>query len=205
MRGWSLGWTVPRGLTAGCVGSGPAADPTTPVPTATGSRTPGPAPTPTKAPSADEFDATVPPTRPRALDGPPSEEAAKDVATYFIMLSPCVFATGDCEEWNALSGESCKYCASTVAQVEDERGAGKQRTGNRLEMQDSQSVEMHQKNGQYIVGITLKEYEGQLLRADGTVEEDMDYVTEMRVELQVSWTGSRWVVDGVAIRWSSKA
>ena len=194
-------------LVAGCDGSAPAADPTTPLPVATVSRTPEPSPTPapTKTPSADEFDATVPPTRPRALDGPPSEENAKEVAIYFMSLSPYVFATGDFQEWNALSGESCKYCASTVAQVEDERGAGKQRTGNRLEMRDSQSVEMHQKNNQYIVGITMKEHEGQLLRADGTVEEDTNYVLDVRVELLVTWTGARWSIDGVDIKWSGKA
>ncbi len=192
---------------AGCGGSTSTVDPTTPAPGATVSRTPAPAPTPTvtEIPSADEFDATVPPTRPRALDGPPSEENAKEVAIYFMSLSPYVFATGDFQEWNALSGESCKYCASTVAQVEDERGAGKQRTGNRLEMRDSQSVEMHQKNNQYIVGITMKEHEGQLLRADGTVEEDTNYVLDVRVELLVTWTGARWSIDGVDIKWSGRA
>ncbi|ASR55836.1 hypothetical protein CBP52_12820 [Cellulomonas sp. PSBB021] len=159
----------------------------------------------TKTPSADDFDATVPPERPQALDGPPSEDTAKEVAIYFMSLSPYVFATGDFKEWNALSGKSCKYCASTVAQVNDERGAGKQRTGNRLEMRDSQSVEMHQKNNQYIVGITMKEHEGQLLRADGTVEEDTNYVLDVRVELLVTWTGARWSIDGVDIKWSGKA
>lgn len=192
-------------LVAGCDGSAPAAAPTTPLPVATVSRTPDPSPTPTTTSDVAEFDVTVPPARPAGLDGPPSEETAKDVATYFVLLSPYVFATGDFSEWKALSGKSCKYCASTVAQVEDERGAGKQRTGNRLEIQDVQAVEMHQKDGRYIVGITMKEHEGQLLRADGTVEEDSNYVLEMRVEVLAAWTGTTWSIDGVDIQWSQKA
>lgn len=195
-------------LVAGCDGTTPSHHPATPAPpNAAASPTPDPssAPTVTAAPEVDEFDATVPPTRPDALDGPPSEETAKDVATYFALLSPYVFATGDFEQWNALSGKSCKYCASTVAQVEDERGAGKQRTGNRLEIRDIQALEMHQKNGQYIAGITMTEHEGQLLRADGTVEEDLDYVVDMRVEMLVTWTGTGWSIDGVDILWSEEA
>ena len=194
-------------LVAGCDSSTPTADPTTPVPAATVSRTPEPSPTPTPTPTPDveEFDATIPPTRPEALDGPPSEETAKDVATYFIQLSPYVFATGNFEEWEALSGKSCKYCAATVTHVEKERGAGKRRTGSRLEIRDVQAVPTFEADDQFIVGITMKEHEGQLLRADGTVEEDINYVLDMRVELLATWTGAEWSIDGVDVKWSEKA
>lgn len=85
-----------------------------------------------------------------------------------MLLSPYVLATGDFVAWNALSGEPCKYCASTVAQAEDERAAGKRRTGSRLEILNVQAVESHQVDGQYVVGVTMREHEGQLLRVDGT-------------------------------------
>ncbi|UJP40365.1 DUF6318 family protein [Cellulomonas palmilytica] len=193
-------------LVAGCDNSTPTVDPTTPAPATSASQAPEPSPTPTAraTPDVDEFDATVPPARPEALDGPPSEETAKDAATYFMLLSPYVFATGDFEEWKALSGKSCNYCAATVEYVEEDRAAGKRRTGSRLEIRSAQAVPTFEVDDQFIVGITMKEHEGQVLRADGTVEEVVDYVLDMRVELLATWTGSGWSIDGVDVKWSEK-
>lgn len=199
-------------LVPGCsAGSQQPVAPTTSMPPAP-IPAPTSTPTPTHAassgvtavgdPEADEV--TVPPARPGGLDGPPSEETAAEAASYFMLLSPYIFATGDLTEWKSMSGESCKYCASAVTQVQDEQSAGKVRLGSRLEIASVQVVPTFERDHQYIAGLTLAEHEGKLLRADGTVEEDIDYVLNIRVELLATWTGDRWRIDGVDIKWSHR-
>ncbi|WP_157732612.1 DUF6318 family protein [Cellulomonas sp. PSBB021] len=192
--------------TAACDSATPVAQATvTPPVTSRATVTPRPTGKPTPIPSptstAEDFDATIPPKRPTALDGPPSEESAAEAAKYFLALFPYVFATGDLAEWRAMSGESCKYCAGTVEQVETEQAAGKRRTGGRIEIDYADSVLVDGR--QYGVGVTFREHEGKLFRSDGSVEKDIDYVLEARMEFLVSWTEHGWRVDGVDIKWSN--
>ncbi len=191
-------------LVAGCGSTAPTDVPTTTAPH-TPSAQPTPKPTPqqaTTAPAA-EFDATVPPDRPESLDAGPSEATARAAAIYFISLFPYAFATGDLDEWRAMSGKSCEYCSGIVGQVESEQAAGKRREGGRIEFLDVTAIELEDE--QYVVGATIKEHEGRLLRADGSVEKDTDYVLDARMELLVSWSERGWLVEGLEIKWSGKA
>src|SRR5689334_228711 len=84
-------------LLAGCTGGTPeATESSTPPVVVT------PTPTPTPAESAS-VDVTVKPTRPAALDEPPSADGAAAVAAYFVLLFPYVNATGDLTDWKTLS------------------------------------------------------------------------------------------------------
>ncbi len=151
----------------------------------------------------EEFDATVPPERPAALEGPPTEANAEKAAIYFISLFPYAFATGDLGAWKAMSGESCQYCSGIAGQVRSEQDAGQRRVGGRIEFFDVSAI--HLGGHQYVVGATIKEHEGQLLGADGSVEKDTDYVLDARMELAVRWSEMGWFVDGLEIKWSGKA
>src|SRR5674476_265526 len=82
-------------------------------------------PTPTSTPTPD---ASVKPERPAAMDEV-SAAGAEAVAVYFLQLFPYVFATGDLDDYRALSHPECIYCANAAAAVEEMLAAGQHSVG----------------------------------------------------------------------------
>lgn len=110
-------------LTGGCLGDEDVARPTeAATPTAvTTSALPSPTPTPT-------IDVATHPQRPdaMAMRGPDGAAAA---ASYFMTLYPYVLATGDLIEWDALSADTCDFCANTRSEVQRLQAAGQRSVG----------------------------------------------------------------------------
>lgn len=69
------------------------------------------------------------PTRPAALDQPPTLEGAKAVATYFLLLYPYAYQTGDLGVWNVISDPQCVFCDSVRSKASDQHAQGQHLVG----------------------------------------------------------------------------
>lgn len=115
---------------AGCTGTDPAPEWT---PTAA---TPIAQPTPTPSPDP----ATIKPERPTAMNTFDSA-GAEAVAVYYMDLYAYAYATGDLEEWRALSHPDCIFCRSVIEHVEAQAAAGQHSTGGTVLITDVSSLE----------------------------------------------------------------
>jgi len=168
-----------------------SARPTTPTPeTSPTPSAPSPAPTP------DEQDVTVPPERPAALDGPGTEDNAKEVGRYVMALVPYAIATGDLSAWDALSGETCTYCANVRAYVVENHGAGHRSTGGALELGFTSGIALG--DGEFVVGVTYDEEASRTVTADGRVVDESPAAT-YKANVSLLWSGSAWKVQGVRV------
>ncbi|UJP40100.1 DUF6318 family protein [Cellulomonas palmilytica] len=186
------------GLTA-CSGEQPDPGPTiTTVAAPSPSPTPTPSarPTPSPSPEAAEFDASVPPKSPKGLSGPPSSDAALEVAQYFMSLFPYAQATGDLEAWNSLSGEFCDYCANAGDMVED-LSEGQHSVGGRIEFTETRATEI--RAGEYGVLLRFTEHPSATLDASGAVVEDFPKTSRVVADMHVVWRDGRWSIEAAAV------
>src|SRR5690625_2739076 len=58
------------------------------------------------------------PTKPPEMAGD-DVDGAVAAAEYFLLLYPYVYATGDLDEWQAMSHPDCNFCASVISNVTD--------------------------------------------------------------------------------------
>lgn len=185
------------GLTA-CSGDQPDPTPTTPVAAPSPSRSPSPSASPTPSPSPDvaEFDASVPPKAPKGLSGPPSSDAAVEVAQYFMSLFPYAQATGDLEAWNSLSGEFCDYCANAGDMVE-ELPEGQHSVGGQIEFTETRASQI--RAGEYGVRLRFTEHPSATLDASGAVVEDFPKTSRVVADMHVVWRDGRWSIESAAV------
>lgn len=180
---------------AGCTEAAADPPPTTPSPTVTEVE-PSPTPTPTPTPVAPE---SVEPERPTAMDVV-DEEGAAAVAAYFLELYPYVYATGDLEEWKALSHPECIFCASVVTNVEAERVAGGRSEGGLLSINSEDSIEI--RPGFFSVTIEATQTAGISYAADGSVvdraEASASVLTFVILEEGAGWSVREVQADPVA-------
>lgn len=85
--------------------------------------------TPVANPTLGPLPDGVAPARPAALDQPPTLEGAKAVATYFLLLYPYAYQTGDLSAWNALAHPDCNFCASVRTHVSEATSVGRHTVG----------------------------------------------------------------------------
>lgn len=175
--------TVVLALAAGCTGD-PEPVPTMPVvvPTAT----PSPSPTPDPA--------TVPPERPdlSRVDA----ATAEALAVYFLELYPYVYATGDLTEWRALSHPDCKFCASTIKNVEEMVAAGEHWEGGLAEFSTPKTTTVSFEF--YTVHLSMTESVARRIDAGGQVVEEAPGGTSDMVVMLAAKTGSL-LVRGVDV------
>src|SRR5690625_2403296 len=57
------------------------------------------------------------PTKPPEMAGD-DVDGAVAAAEYFLLLYPYVYATGDLDEWQAMSHPDCNFCASVISNVD---------------------------------------------------------------------------------------
>lgn len=107
----------------GCTGDDPVVTPTEAAPLTT---SPTADPSPSSEPTTD---VTAPPERPAemATRGPDGAAAA---ASYFMALYPYALATGDLTEWDAMSADTCDFCAKTRSEVQRLEAAGRRSMGD---------------------------------------------------------------------------
>lgn len=54
-------------------------------------------------------------------------------------------------------------------------------------------------DGTFLVDIAFTEYPSQTVSADGALVEDFPDTSEMKATMRLSWSGSKWKVEGVQI------
>lgn len=72
----------------------------------------------------------------------PSPEGAAAAASYFMALYPYIYATGDLEEWSALSEPDCQFCANTRASVEEQFARGAVGGGSAITVESANGTEI---------------------------------------------------------------
>lgn len=176
----------------------------TPAPTTTPPSSPSavssPRPTPSVTPSPTPTpDAAIAPERPAAMDEV-NAAGAEAVAVYFLELYPYVYATGDLDEWRALSHPDCIFCASVIANVEEQAATGSRSEGGQIHIETSESTEVTEIFFSVVVLATQQagfEYDrgGQLVEASAG--------SHSEVNLVIVRNGSRWSVRAVQVEEAS--
>lgn len=172
-------------LLASCTGGTPEA---TESSTATVVVTPTPIPTPTPSASAD---VTVKPSRPAALDEPPSVDGAVEVGTYFQLLFPYVFATGDLSDWNTLSHPDCLYCAGVTSDVQTMFQSGNHTVGGAFDVTKTSGGEVDP-GAWYTVTVHLVQSPSETVNSQGGVVESFPETKSGVVDLAVIWSDGAW-------------
>jgi hypothetical protein len=175
------------GLTGGLAGCTNDPEPAH-LPTPTKAVTPSPTPTPTPTPDA----ASVPPERPSAMDVADSA-GAEAAAVYFLQLFPYVFATGDLEDYRALSHPECIYCASVTAGVEAMFAANQQSVGGMNTITAVTSVEV-EPGRWWSIDVEVTQSPSQTLDANGQVVEEFPDTVGYHMDIAVIFEANRWVV-----------
>lgn len=187
-------------LTLAACTSTPTANPTRPAVSSSPSPpAPPPAPTPTPEPSptstAELPDVTVAPAPPAALDGPPTEENAAAVAEYYVSLYPYLRATGDSAQWAELAGPSCGYCAGILDDLRGMVARGERTVDGAIEIESSGAKTVD--GDQYIAWVVMYEHRSHAVDDAGEIVEEFPAEVRFRVDMDLTWQGSRWRVDAV--------
>lgn len=151
--------------------------------------------------SGPEQDVNTAPPRPAALGGPATDENAVEVGKYFMSLFPYAAATGDLDEWDALSGPSCTYCANVRALIAEIHTDGFHSTGGAFDLGYGSSALY---DGAHLVEIDYRQYPSRTVDADGTVVEDFPDTVDYRAHLELIWSNGTWAVSGANIEEMSR-
>ncbi|WP_277986466.1 DUF6318 family protein [Promicromonospora panici] len=173
---------------SGCTGSAPD-------PGVTGS------PTGESTPVASDSASPTPtgpakPERPEAMKRDDAKGAAA-AAEYFIELYPYVMATGDTEEFEAMSHRACGFCDDALEQAKRIRTRHETWTGGEIRSVLLETYARDEVTGIYPLDFEVEQSAAQITDADGvTVFEGEDEQATYRVEL--GWKSGDWVVVEIA-------
>lgn len=70
------------------------------------------------------------------------EAGAEATARYFLDLYAYVYATGDLDAWRELSHPECVFCASVIANVEEQVAAGHRSEGSQMAVRSLRTTEI---------------------------------------------------------------
>ena len=177
---WAAIGVVAGVVLAGC--SDPEPVPSPPPPT-----TQAPEPTPSETPA--EITA---PERPAEMERT-DETGAMAAAEYFMELFAYVMATGDLEEWDRVSGQTCTFCASVREDVERIYSSGGRVAGVDLVVGRTEKTGYEEVLGVYGVALAFSFGEGAELGADGEVAQKLGAEDGLAV-LEVSPSTRGWVL-----------
>lgn len=160
------------------VSAGPTGDPT---PTVSASPSPS---VPTK------------PERPEAMEREDAEGAAA-AAEYFIELYPYVMATGDTEEFGAMSHRACGFCDDALEQARKIRTRDETWSGGEIRTVLLETYVRDEITGVYPLDFEVEQDAARIEDSEGaTVFEGEDERSTYRVE--IGRTSGNWVVVEIA-------
>ncbi|MFE7505112.1 DUF6318 family protein [Promicromonospora sp. NPDC057488] len=143
---------------------------------------------------------TVPakPERPEAMNRKDAKGAAA-AAEYFIELYPYVMATGDVEEFEAMSHRACGFCEDALEQAEKLRSRNEAWTGGEIKSVLRETYERDEITGLYPLDFEVEQAAARITDSRGaTVFEGEDERATYRVELGLR--DGDWVVAEIASR-----
>jgi hypothetical protein len=183
-----------------------SAGPVSPVPSYTvGAPSPdvvvgsSPSPSPSSLsslPSASVSGEVVKPVRPALLDDP-SYLGAEAAVVYFLELDSYMQATGDTAEWEAMSQDTCEYCASRLDQAREIAERGDIFTGGEIEVTVLHTYSQDAATGIWPIDVQIIEQPTLITDADGGALLEGDGKTYDR-RAEVVWLNDQWVMHGIA-------
>ncbi|MEV0950163.1 DUF6318 family protein [Promicromonospora sp. NPDC050249] len=152
-------------------------------------------PTPTASASPSPS-AVTKPERPEAM-GREDAKGAAAAAEYFIELYPYVMATGDTEEFEAMSHRACGFCDDALEQVKRIRTRHETWSGGEIDTVLLESYVRDEITGVYPLDFEVEQDAARITDAGGsTVFEGEDERATYRVE--VGRSNGNWVVVEIA-------
>ena len=112
------------------------------------------------------------PARPAAMDEE-TVDGAIAAAKYFMELYPYIYATGDLDEWDALSDEGCGFCRDVREEAVGLNEAGGYSTGGDVEIYSSDGggpYDDELADNAFVVELGIRIAESADHLADGTTE-----------------------------------
>ncbi len=177
----------------GCT-SGAAPAPTAPANTAA---TPAVNPSPSPAVAAPSEPATekitTPPRVPADLTTP-GKVGSKAAVEYFVALYGYTLNTGDTSLLRGMSAPTCEYCSGLIADVEADKAAGLDITGDRASVS---TIRMHERESSEIEHLWLMSlsFSPFLVRsADGEIDVEAR-TRELTAGLVATWDGASWRIS----------
>ena len=125
-----------------------------------------------------------------------SAAGAEAVAVYFLQLFPYVFATGDLDDYRALSHPECIYCANVISHVERVVAAQQRSEGGLVAASEVSALETDPGRW-WLVTLTLVEQPSVTLDAGSSVIEEFPDVKTYRTDIAVIREGDKWLVREV--------
>ncbi|MFD7309237.1 DUF6318 family protein [Promicromonospora sp. NPDC059942] len=138
------------------------------------------------------------PERPEAMKRKDAEGAAA-AAEYFIELYPYVMATGDTEEFEAMSHRACGFCEQAIKDAERIQDQDRLFQGGTTEVKILDRFAQDDLTGIYPLDVEVHQALSETLAADGSVVSSAEaQVSAHRVE--VGRKDGHWVVVAIAPR-----
>jgi len=126
-----------------------------------------------------------------------SAAGAEAVAVYFLQLLPYAFATGDLADYRELSHPDCIFCASAIAQVDEQATAGNHSVGGLIEVTSVISAEID--TGRWwSTSIEIIQEPSQTLDSSGQLVEDFPETIPYRMDLAVVYESGHWSIREVS-------
>ncbi|WP_448072787.1 DUF6318 family protein [Georgenia yuyongxinii] len=124
---------------------------------------------------------------------------AEAAAQYFLELYPYVFATGELDQWAAMSHPECVFCASSSQSAQVLHDEGGRQAGGELVFTYVESRAPVDENDYFVVWLDAEERALVRVGADGQILESHN---GLFVEFDVVLLRSedRWLVRGVTVR-----
>ena len=125
-------------------------------------------------------------------------KGAAAAAEYFIELYPYVMATGDTEEFEAMSHRACGFCEDAIEQAERIKKRGFTYTGGYTELTVVTTYARDGVTGIFPLDVRIAQQSSLILDDDGKdIHLANDKVSESRVEMGLR--RGEWVVVAVAL------
>ena len=124
-----------------------------------------------------------------------SADGAASAATHFMTLYRYAYATGDVTEWDALSSDTCDFCASTREGATRVASSGARIEGGEITVTSAAGTEVDPGRW-YSATLTVSEAPSREIAASGDVvksSEGGDY----EFFLALSFVDGGWQVDAV--------
>ncbi|MFI9484892.1 DUF6318 family protein [Promicromonospora sp. NPDC052451] len=138
------------------------------------------------------------PERPAAMERDDAEGAAA-AAEYFIELYPYVMATGDVEEFEALSHRACGFCSQALEDANQIQELGQTYQGGATTTTLLSQYGRDELTGIYPLDVEVRQEASRTLEANGSVASAAkEQTSEHRVE--VGRRSGNWLIVGVAPR-----
>src|SRR5699024_4338228 len=135
-----------------------------------------------------------PPERPAAMEQE-TVDGAIAAAKYFMELYPYIYATGDLDEWDALSDDGCEFCRNSRELALDLTTDGGFASGGAVEIFSGDGGGPYD-DGVYAVVLGIRFAESTFVYADGT-EKRHRQAERPDFRMSMLWRDGDWVVLGV--------